>query len=265
MRAILATTATLLAALTLAACSGGDTVSLESVAQAALRTESAGSSRMALVMSMEADGKRFDVIAEGAFDYKRGRGWMDMDLGALGALGDGPALGGPVRMLIEGNTVWMRVPPSMRSQTGGKPWARMSAGSSTLGAGMQQPDPSSMLDSLRGVTDSLEKKGRVSVRGVATTHYHAKLDMAKAFGEVPAAEREQAESMLKLFGGSVDVPVDVYIDDADRIRRMELAYEFDLVGQKLAIELKMELFDFGAPVRFVRPAAHLVANGGSLQ
>jgi hypothetical protein len=40
VRAILATTAALLAALTLAACSGGDTVSLESVADAATRTES---------------------------------------------------------------------------------------------------------------------------------------------------------------------------------------------------------------------------------
>ena len=67
-------------------------------------------------MSMEADGQQFELFAEGAFDYKRSRGWMDMDLGALGALGDGPALDGPVRMLIEGNTVWMRVPPSMRSR-----------------------------------------------------------------------------------------------------------------------------------------------------
>jgi hypothetical protein len=260
VRAILATTAALFAALTLAACSGGDSVSLESVAQAASQTESAGSSRMALVMSLEIDGERFEVFAEGAFDYKRSRGWMDMDLGALGALGDGPALGGPVRMLIEGNTVWMRVPPAMRSETGGKPWARMSAGSSTLGAGMQQPDPSSMLDSLRGVTDSLQKKGRVSVRGVATTHYHAKLDMAKAFGEVPPTEREQAEAMLKLFGGSVDIPVDVYIDDAERIRRMEMKYEFNLFDQKMAIELKMELFDFGARVVFKRPPADQVAS-----
>jgi hypothetical protein len=264
MRASIALLASLLAAVTLAGCSGGDTVSLESVAQAASRTESAGSSRMALVMSMEADGKRFEVFAEGAFDYKRARGWMDMDLGALGALGAGPDLGGPVRMLVEGNTVWMRVPPSMLPQTGGKPWARMSAGSSTLGAGTQQPDPSSMLDSLRGVTDSLEKKGRVSVRGVPTTHYHAKLDMAKAFGEVPAAEREQAEAMLKLFGGSVDVPVDVYIDDADRIRRMELKYEFNLFDQRMAIELKMELFDFGTRVVFTRPSETQIADVSSL-
>jgi hypothetical protein len=53
VRSFLALAAALLASLTLAACSGGDSVSLESVANAATRTESAGSSRMALVMSMD--------------------------------------------------------------------------------------------------------------------------------------------------------------------------------------------------------------------
>jgi hypothetical protein len=120
------------------------------------------------------------------------------------------------------------------------------------------------LDSLRGVTDSLEKRGRVFVRGVATTHYHAKLDMNKAMSEVPAAEREQAEAMLKLLGGSVDIPVDAYIDDAERIRRMEMAYQFNVVGQKMSVALKMELFDFGTRVAFKRPPASQVAELSSL-
>jgi hypothetical protein len=254
----------LVASLTLAVgCSGSDTVSLESVANAATRTESAGSSRMALSMSMNAGGQqRFDVVAEGAFDYKRSRGWMDMDFGALGAQA---GHGGPIRMLVDGTRVWMRVPPSMRAQTGGKPWASASTGTAALGAGVQNPDPSSMLDSLRGVTDSLEQKGRVSVRGVETTHYQAKLDMSKAFTDVRPSEREQAEAMLKLFGGSIDVPVDVFIDDAERVRRMEMTYELELFGKKMKMELRMELFDFGTRVAFKRPAPHLVAEAGSLQ
>jgi hypothetical protein len=260
VRAFLVSAAALLASLTLVACSGSDTVSLESVANAATQTESAGSSRIALQMTMDAGGEHFDVVAEGAFDYKRSRGWMDMEFRG----GTMPA-SGSIRMLVDGTEIWMRVPPQFRSDTGGKPWARLSAGTSALGPGMQSPDPSSMLDSLRGVTDSLEKKGRVSVRGVETTHYHAKLDMAKAFSEVPAAERKQAEAMLKMFGGSVDVPVDVYIDEANRVRRMEMTYEFDLMGQKMSIALKMELFDFGTRVAFKRPAPHQVADVGSLR
>jgi hypothetical protein len=261
MRSFLALAAALLASLTLAACSGGDSVSLESVANAATRTESAGSSRMALVMTMDANGQRFDVLAEGAFDYKRSRGWMDMNLGPLGSLSDGPPLGGPIRMLIDGNTFFMRVPPAMRSETGGKPWAKLGSATSAFGgAGMQNPDPSSMLDSLRGVTDKLEKRGRVRVRGVSTKHYHAKVDLNKALDEVPATEREQVEAMMKLLGGSVDVPIDVYIDDAERIRRMEMTYQFNVAGQKMSVALKMELFDFGTRVAFKRPAATEVAE-----
>jgi hypothetical protein len=265
VRSFIAIAAALLASLTLAACSGGDSVSLESVANAATRTESAGSSRMALVMTMDVGGKRFDVLAEGAFDYKRSRGWMDMDLGALGSVSGGRPLGGPIRMLVDGDTFFMRVPPAMRSETGGKPWAKLGSATSAFGgAGMQNPDPSSMLDSLRGVTDELEKRGRVRVRGVSTTHYHAKVDMSKAFAEVPAAEREQLEKMMKLLGGSVDVPIDVYIDDADRIRRMDMTYQFNAVGQTMSVALKMELFDFGTRVAFKRPPATEVAELSSL-
>jgi hypothetical protein len=264
VRSFLALAAALLASLTLAACSGGDSVSLESVADAATRTESAGSSRMALVMSMDVQGKRFDVLAEGAFDYKRSRGWMDMDLSSVGAAGGAPGFDEPVRMLVDGTQFWMRVPPAMRGETGGKPWAKVSGGVTSLGAGMQSPDPSSMLDQLRGVTDELENRGRVKVRGVSTTHYHAKLDLSKAMAGVPESEREQMEAMLKLVGGSMDAPVDVYIDDDERIRRMDMSYEFDMFDQKMSIELKMELFDFGTRVAFERPPASQVAELSSL-
>lgn len=264
MRSTLALAAALLASLTLAACSGGDSVSLESVADAATRTESAGSSRMALVMSMDVQGKRFDVLAEGAFDYKRSRGWMDMDLSSMGAAGGAPGFDEPVRMLVDGGQFWMRVPPAMRAETGGKAWAKVSGGVTSLGAGMQSPDPSSMLDQLRGVTDELENRGSVEVRGVSTTHYHTNLDLAKAMEGAPQAEREQMEAMLKLLGSSVDMPVDVYIDDADRVRRMDMSYEFDMFGQKMSIALKMELFDFGTRVAFTRPPASQVAELSSL-
>jgi hypothetical protein len=189
---------------------------------------------------------------------------MDMDLSSMTAMGGAPGFGEPVRMLVDGTQFWMRVPPAMRAETGGKPWAKVSGGVTSLGAGMQSPDPSSMLNQLRGVTNELEKRGRVKVRGVSTTHYHAKLDMSKAMAEVPQAEREQMEAMLKLVGGSMGAPVDVYMDDDDRIRRMDMSYEFDMFGQKMSIALKMELFDFGTRVAFKRPAAAEVAELSSL-
>jgi hypothetical protein len=95
---------------------------------------------------------------------------------------------------------------------------------------------------------------------VATTHYRAEVDIAKALAGAPARERANAEAAFKLLGAAEDIPVDLYIDDADRIRRMEMKYELEVVGQSMAMELKLELFDFGAPVAFKRPPPHQVAD-----
>lgn len=262
MRPSLALAASLLAALALSGCSGGEAVSLESVAHAADRTQSSGSSRMTMEMSMRIDGKEMKVVADGAFDYKRARGWMEMDLGPLGALTDGRPMP-RMTMLVEGNTVWMRVSPELSSQTGGKPWTRTTATGSTLGTGVQNPDPSQLLDSLRGLSDSVEKVGRSNVRGVDTTHYSADVDLTKAMAEAPAGERENAKAMLQLLGGRTTLPVDLYIDDAGRVRRMELKYEFDVLGEKMEAAVKLDLFDFGAPVAFERPLASQVADVSS--
>jgi hypothetical protein len=259
VRSALALAASLLVALALAGCSGAEKVSLESVAHAADRTQSAGSSRMAMEMTIAVNGQRMKIVADGAFDYRRARGWMEMDLGPLGSLNDGTPMP-RMTMMIEGNTIWMRVPPAMSAQTGGKPWARVSAGGNGLGMGVQNPDPSQMLDSLRGLTDSLERLGRSNVRGVDTTHYRAHLDLRKAVAQAPAAERKNLEAMLRLVGGLDEVPIDLYLDDSDRVRRMELKYEFEVLERKMEAQLKLELFDFGAPVAFKRPPAHQVAE-----
>jgi hypothetical protein len=257
VRAVSAAFASLLAALALVGCAGSETVSLESVAHAATTTRQAGSSRMAMEMSIEVEGKTLKVPAHGAFDYKRMRGWMEMDLGPLGAAAGKSAP--RITMLFEGTTTWLQVPPELSAQAGGKPWMRMTGGRSDGSMGMQSPDPSQLLETLRGVSDSVEKLGRTSVRGVKTTHYRALLDMQKAMAQAPARERKQAKSMLQLFG-LAKVPADLYLDNAGRVRRMELKYEYELFEQKLAAEVEVDLFDFGVRVPFARPPASQVAE-----
>jgi hypothetical protein len=261
MRSFTALLASLAATLALVGCAGSDTVSLDSVAQAATTTQKSGSSRMAMEMSVEADGKRMKITADGAFDYKRGRGWMVMDLGPLAALG-GSSAAPRMTMLFERGTVWVQLPPELRAQTGGKPWMRTTASGAGLNTGMQSPDPAQMLDTLRGLSDSVEKRGRKTIRGAETTHYRAEIDLSKAMAQAPARERQQAQAMLKMFGGldSLPLPTDLYIDDGGRVRRMEVEYEFDIAGEKLSADLKLDLFAFGTRVSFKRPPAGQIAD-----
>jgi hypothetical protein len=265
MRSLISLAAALLASLTLAACSGGDAVALDPVANAATRTQSAGSSRMLMEMSVGVGAQKFFVNAEGAMDYKHRRGWLLMDLSQLAALNPrGPELP-RLNMLFENTTVWMRVPPALTAATGGKPWARMSLASSaqTFG-GIQQPDPSQMLDSLRGISGSVKKVGKTSVRGVETTHYTADVSLEKALAQAPAGQREAAKAALKLFGGMNKMPVDLYIDGAGRVRRMEMEYKLQSGGTPFETEVKLELFDFGTRVAFKRPPASQTAALNSL-
>lgn len=263
MRSFTALLASLVATLALVGCAGGDTVSLDSVARAATTTQKSGSSRMAMDMSVEVAGKRMKITADGAFDYKRGRGWMVMDLGPLAALGGGSAAP-RMTMLLERGTVWVQLPPELRAQTGGKPWMRTTASGAGLNTGMQSPDPAQMLDTLRGLSNSVEKRGRKTIRGADTTHYRAEIDLSKAMAQAPARERQQAQAMLKMFGGLESLPTDLYIDDAGRVRRMEVEYEFDIAGEKLSADLKLDLFAFGTRVSFKPPPAGQVADLSSL-
>lgn len=265
MRSLLGLTAALLASLTLAACSGGDTVALDPVAQAADRTNAAGSSRMVMEMSLGMDGEKFFVNAEGAMDYKRRRGWLLMDFSQLAALNPGAPEIPRLKMVFEDTTIWMRVPPALAGSTGGKLWVRTSLGSSSDAfGGMQQPDPSQMLDALRGISGSVKEVGKARVRGVETTRYSADVSLDKALEQTPPRQREAAKAALKMFGGLEKMPVDLYIDDAGRVRRMEMEYELKSAGMSFESEVKLELFDFGTRVAFERPPAGQVADLSSL-
>lgn len=251
--------------MTLAACSGGDTVALDPVAHAAERTSAAGTSRMVMEVAVGMGGDRFYVNAEGAMDYGRRRGWLLMDFSQLAALNPNAPSLPRMKMLFEDTTIWMRVPAVLTEATGGKPWARMSLGSSPNAfGGMQQPDPSQMLDSLRGLAGSVREVGKTRVRGVETTHYSAAVSLDKALAQTPPRERKATRAALKMFGGLDRMPVDVYIDDAGRVRRMEMKYDLKTAGMTFESDVKLELFDFGTPVEFKRPPPRQVAKFSSL-
>ena len=265
MRSLFALAAALLASLTLAACSGGDAVALDPVANAATRTESAGSSRMLMEMSLGTRGQRFFVNAEGAMDYRLRRGWLLMDFSQLAALTPSAPNLPRMKMLFEDTTIWMRVPPVLLEATGGKPWARSRLrGSPNAFGGMQEPDPSQMLDSLRGISGSVREIGQTRVRGVETTRYGTEVSLAKALGESPPAQRKTAKAALKMFGDHEKIPVDVYIDDAGRVRRMDMDYKLRSAGVNFEAKMKLELFDFGTRVAFTRPPASQVTELSSL-
>jgi hypothetical protein len=242
------------------ACGGESLSPQAAVAQAATKYEEAGSSRVSMSATIkDVPGGPFTFTGEGEFDRERGH--MTMDMSSLGEA-TGGAFAGEMEMILEDLVMYMKFPAAITRQLPrGKSWVRIDLREAGKELGIdleelmqvQQSDPTQSLQYLRGASDDFEEVGEEEVRGVATTHYRGTIDLRKAAEQLPGKARETFERATDLIG-TVKLPFDVWIDDDGLARRMK--YEQPLPsarGQAGAMELTMELFDFGVDVDIEPP------------
>jgi hypothetical protein len=117
---------------------------------------------------------------------------------------------------------------------------------------------------LRGASDDIEELGKEEVRGVETTHYRATVDLEEAaeqgaeIGELSDEMREQLQAeieRMKAQTGLDTLPVDVWVDEDDLLRRMKMDLSFAVEGEQVGMDMTMDFFDFGVDVRVARPPA----------
>jgi hypothetical protein len=267
------------AAALLASGCGGGPGELDLLASAAERTEDAGSARFELAMGMTMGGRAAEATATGAFDNASRRATMSMDLGGF-AQAFGQAPGGPealrMDMVLDGTVAYMRFPLVTAMLPGAKPWLRLDLVELSKREGLDlgqiqsfsDSDPRRTLDYLRVVSGEIRTVGQERVRGVATTHYRAAVDLRKYPDVVPDEQRElvrKATDKLVEQLGVGAVPVDVWVDGDGLVRR--IALEFDsgaAAGASLATAVRMDLYDYGAPVDVALPAATEVTDLAAL-
>jgi hypothetical protein len=128
-----------------------------------------------------------------------------------------------------------------------------------FGALMQsgQSNPAQQLDYLRSVSGDLKELGKDTVRGVSTTHYRGTVDLEDYEKLVPENQRESVRKTIqqleKTMGGRSSYPVDVWVDSANRVRRMAFDMRSETPNGTVTTKLQMDLFDFGAPVKVELP------------
>jgi hypothetical protein len=277
----------LAAALLLPACGGGDSVSAAPVAEAASKTTEAGSSRIEFTMAVEAEGQKFKMSGDGVFDYSRPRGRMTVDLGNFAELSRGVLVDRPMEFVFDGLVYYMRFPGGL-IELGplGDKWLKLDlekvdAKTALDLGGLQQTNqnPAQLLQFLRGTSDDIEELGQEEVRGVETTHYRATVDLDEAvdgtaeIGELPDEMREQLEAeieRMKNQTGLETLPVDVWLDEDDLVRRIRIDVTFPVQGEELGLEMTTDFFDFGVDVDVAPPSAdetvdimELARGGGS--
>jgi hypothetical protein len=139
-----------------------------------------------------------------------------------------------------------------------KPWlkvdlSKLAAGQS-LGSGVTGDSGQQFLGMLRGAATSVKKTGTVTVAGVKTTQYTAKVSVSKLLGTAGIAGT-QAKT-LEGHGLAKTLPITVDIDPQGRTRKMT----FSLHAGPATVSMAMVLTDFGVPVHVTAPPAGQTAD-----
>jgi hypothetical protein len=225
----------LFAAALLAGC-GGDTVSLDPLAEAASKTRDVPGAHFMMSGRIDADGDvvEFRGPGEVADHGRKLHMRMTMPAEILGMKG---TAGGDVTFEVIGTARSFYFRGGPFSELAGGKWVYVRDDSPLFNLG--QNDPSQMLEYLRA-TSEVEEVGEDSVRGVPATHYEARIQLDKV---AERASPEAAQTLRKLTQGAdiKEIPVEVWVDDDSLVRRLKM----DWHPQGASFTFDLEMFDFG--------------------
>jgi hypothetical protein len=227
-------------------------------------TTAAKSARLSMRMSA---GGTFAVTGDGVTNFITGDTALAMQFAGVGS-----EVGGSIEIRVVDGDAYMKMPESL---LGGGPvgtgeWLKIPNLGAANGAlpGLGQSDPSQFLAYLETVSAGVKKVGSETIRGVATTHYTAMLDLAKAIdrADVPESLRDDLGKVVENGRGSFEMPADVWVDNDGLARRIQLKLDLGkMVGTDRetglpVMTMSMDLYDFGVPVHVEAPPADEVTE-----
>jgi hypothetical protein len=226
-----------LCALTLlSGCGSGVDKSL--IAAAVHKTEGAGGAEIAMQMKMDVPGRDEPMVitGSGVADMTGEHGRMTLTMPYVGEM----------EAVTDGLTVYVHSDLFARA-FGGEEWMKVDAKRTSESLGLDMDSlkqmgggSSDQLRMLGEVSNDITDEGRDTVVGVETTHYHVTLDLRKYPGQ-------DVDRLIELIGED-EIPMDVWIDDQERVRRMEWEQSFHQAGVDASAELVIEYVRFGVPV-----------------
>jgi hypothetical protein len=265
MRRLVATLSALLLVVALAGCGDDGTAvtvdPLAAVLAAPEKTVEAESAKVAIDMTMVAEGQEITLTGEGVMSLTEALGTLTFEMN--GIPGAGRAV---IEQIVDGTMLYVR--SELFSASGvDTPWVSIDleeigemAGVDVSQLGGQQNDPTQTLAYLEGAADDVEEVGKENVRGVETTHYRATVDLAKAAENAGAVTDPEAFEKIIDQIGTETVDVDVWIDEDGRARRMAQSMPMNTEQGSVDVDTAMEFFDFGTEVDVEPPPADQVTD-----
>ncbi|MEA2196729.1 MAG: hypothetical protein QOJ25_780 [Solirubrobacteraceae bacterium] len=241
-----------------AALSGcGASRAVDPVARAATATLGTQGYKMSAVMTVAGAASPVTATMRGSIDATANRGTMTVDENI-----DGQHIHAP--MLFSSLSFWMRSASiaGAARRTGGKAWIYVDM-SKALGAmGVTSlpstVNPAQFLDYLRTVGASPARVGTLAIHGVSTTQYRAAVSLDRYAQQYHVAAK--TVSSLEAAMGTHTMPVDVWVDTQNRVRRIRVAFRECVEGTKLQFSMTMGIYGFGPQPQVQIPARNEVYN-----
>jgi hypothetical protein len=206
----------------------------------------------------------------GSFGKQQGQ--MTMTIKVPGTLA--AVLGGRLQLMtvVKDGVLYMKLPSALTSKLPGtKPWIKIDLRRAASGSGAiasltnssrQLSDPGQYFAWLHAVAGSgLQKLGSATVNGVSTTHYHADVSLsrlmhASSAANQPANAQAQAQLSKEIAGGKI--PIDVYIDSSNLVRRIVINETVKAGGKDVTSAITVDFPQYGAqPTPTVPPAGQV--------
>lgn len=236
---------------------GGAALVLQPVAQAATKTEDAGSAKVDLTMTLTAKGQTITIPGSGVADMKSGDADITIDMSKLTAQAGSQATGTDMTEITKDGIVYLKIP--FKGMPAGKQWLKIDPKAAAKAAGLpfaQQTGqtPGQAVGILKNASTE-EKVGTETIDGVETTHYRTTIDTAKLFNS--GSSNAQPWMKTALQNAPKSEAFDVWVDSSSLIRRMT----FDMGTKGATMAMTMDFSDFGTPLNVQAPPADETVNG----
>lgn len=256
--------------LVLAACGSPSSTQRDAADVVALAAETmrdAGSMSFTMDMAMSGEGFSMEMDAEGAMDMENRLGQITMQMPGFFGFGGADT---SIEMRLIDDVMYMKI-PDVGGTAGlpqGKTWMRVDlndvGGGLAAGDPFSSSDPTAYADFLRGVSGDVETVGQEDIRGHATTHYRAEVDLGKALEQLPKEQQDLAGEQLEAFKdqfGVGSMPIDVWIDNDGLIWRESFVME---LGESGRMTMSFDVLEYGVPVEVEEPPAGEVIDAPGL-
>jgi hypothetical protein len=240
---------------------GSSAVVVDPLARAADQTANVGGAHTQLSARIEGMGLPQPVSIEGGgyFNFSSHEGTLSVQLTGFPSatgLGSQPTM----REIYKGSDLYVGSSLFAGELPTGAKWMKIDMSRVGQAAGLNpsqllngESNPAEILQYLKASGATVAKVGSQRIRGVPTTQYSATINIEKAGAALGGVANGAAQKAISKLGVS-DLPVDVWIDSHDLVRRIEVTLSTPAAAGHLQVEINIELFDFGATPTVTTPA-----------